>query len=110
MKRYETCVKCGRSWNVSVYAKVHRSGYICPHCRRKITKTIAKAMFYVGMFLLGTILCKIEADKALIERGHFAIGGEWLLPLLPLECYMLSDMIKDTVTTFKELWLQEEKQ
>lgn len=26
------CVGCGLHWNVSIYQKIPRSGYICPHC------------------------------------------------------------------------------
>jgi len=32
--RYETCIRCGRRWNVSVRAP-ERGAYICPHCRGK---------------------------------------------------------------------------
>jgi TM2 domain-containing membrane protein YozV len=35
-----------------------------------------------------------------LERGYFAVGGEWLLPLLPVLAYQL----KKTITEiFKEL-------
>ena len=26
------CVGCGLDWNVSIYQKIPRTGYICPHC------------------------------------------------------------------------------
>lgn len=32
-RRYETCVSCGRKWNVSIYAPL--GWYICPHCRMR---------------------------------------------------------------------------
>ena len=25
------CVGCGLDWNVSIYQKIPRTGYICPH-------------------------------------------------------------------------------
>lgn len=31
-KRYETCVKCGETYNVSQKAYVPKSGYECPKC------------------------------------------------------------------------------
>ena len=30
--RMETCVRCGKRWNVSVDKQLPPSGYICPHC------------------------------------------------------------------------------
>lgn len=33
--RYETCRECGLEWNVSKYAVIHKSGYLCPHCWSK---------------------------------------------------------------------------
>lgn len=28
------CVGCGLDWNVSIYQKIPRTGYICPHSHR----------------------------------------------------------------------------
>lgn len=30
------CVGCGIDWNVSIYQKIPRTGYICPHCESRI--------------------------------------------------------------------------
>lgn len=30
------CVGCGLHWNVSIYQKIPRSGYICPHCESRL--------------------------------------------------------------------------
>ena len=30
------CVGCGLDWNVSIYQKIPRTGYICPHCESRI--------------------------------------------------------------------------
>lgn len=27
---------CGLDWNVSIYQKIPRTGYICPHCESRI--------------------------------------------------------------------------
>jgi len=29
------CRECGASWNISIYAKIPKEGYICPWCRSK---------------------------------------------------------------------------
>ena len=37
--RHETCIQCGRDWNVSVRAKLFRGKwYICPQCEAKNRK------------------------------------------------------------------------
>lgn len=37
--RHETCIQCGRDWNVSVMAKLFRGKwYICPLCEAKNRK------------------------------------------------------------------------
>ena len=30
------CAGCGMSWNISLYAKIPKSGYICPRCESRI--------------------------------------------------------------------------
>lgn len=30
------CVGCGLQWNVSIYQKIPRSGYTCPHCDSRL--------------------------------------------------------------------------
>lgn len=30
------CVGCGLHWNISIYQKIPRTGYICPHCDSRI--------------------------------------------------------------------------
>lgn len=75
-RRYEDCNKCGKDWNVSVNAKIPKSGYLCPRCRQK---RAVKAVMYIGLIVLGIITCKIGVEQAMVERGRFAVGGEWLL-------------------------------
>jgi DNA-directed RNA polymerase subunit RPC12/RpoP len=29
------CVGCGKTWNVSIFAQIPKTGYICPHCYSK---------------------------------------------------------------------------
>lgn len=90
-----TCVKCGKSWNVSCQAKIPSSGYVCPHCTSKknrqnarlIKRTspigwIKKNIAYIIAALTGFILMPTAIEAAYKERGYFGIGGEYLLPLL----------------------------
>lgn len=38
-QRHETCIQCGRDWNVSVMAKLFLGKwYICPQCEAKNRK------------------------------------------------------------------------
>lgn len=30
------CVGCGLDWNVCIYQKIPRTGYICPHCESRL--------------------------------------------------------------------------
>lgn len=39
-KRYAECIRCGEVWNIAKGQKVHRDGYLCPHCRGKFKKEI----------------------------------------------------------------------
>ena len=34
------CVGCGLDWNVSIYQKIPRTGYICPHCESRLRLTV----------------------------------------------------------------------
>ena len=35
LKRYLTCTKCKKVWNVSVQATYVSSNYVCPHCMER---------------------------------------------------------------------------
>lgn len=32
------CTCCGHLWNISIYQKIPRSGYICPYCESKLKR------------------------------------------------------------------------
>ena len=36
------CVGCGLDWNVSIYQKIPRTGYICPHCESRLRRDPAE--------------------------------------------------------------------
>lgn len=50
---------------------------------------------YAALTLLGFILFKIGAKKALIDRGYPAIGGEGLFLFLPVFYYLISKTVRD---------------
>ena len=37
--RYEICVLCGKEWNVPKDLKLRQSGYVCPHCAFKVSRS-----------------------------------------------------------------------
>ncbi len=103
-----TCVKCGKSWNVSSQAKIPSSGYICPHCTgkknrqntRPVKRTspigwINKHIAYIIAALAGFILMPAAIEAAYKERGYFGIGGEYLLPLLFLLIVAVVSAVRD---------------
>lgn len=66
---------------------------------------------------LGVVICELAAillistalfiwgkGMALTERGHEAIGGEYLLPLLPAIYYAGKRTILDWITDICKLW------
>lgn len=79
------CSKCGKHWNVSVEAKIPKSGYECPFCsgKRRLTGT---QIAYIGAVIVGLALTPMAIKQAAIERGYQgAVGGEFLLvPLAAL--------------------------
>ena len=38
VRRYERCKVCKENWNISIEAKIPKSGYVCPKCRMKSEK------------------------------------------------------------------------
>ena len=42
-RRYETCVRCRKRWNISRERKVPLAGYLCPDCV-KANKRIQRAL------------------------------------------------------------------
>lgn len=84
------CVKCCLSWNVSIFQKIPKSGYICPRCRKseirqsecfqkKAAVTIAR------LILSGALTAPFAAWSiiyAFLERGYRAYGGEYLFIIM----------------------------
>lgn len=36
VEAHDIRVGCGLDWNVSIYQKIPRTGYICPHCESRL--------------------------------------------------------------------------
>ena len=102
-RRYEDCHNCGKRWNVSINAKIPKSGYLCPRCRQK---RVVKAVIYIGLIIIGIITCKIGVEQALIERGRFAVGGEWLLPVFFVG---VAYLIEEIYTCYRDLKVECDK-
>lgn len=63
--------------------------------RRKKKSRLAAAVELL-LVLIGTAaLCIKAAEYALVERGYHAVGGEGLLPLLPIIYYLGKRVIRD---------------
>lgn len=81
---------------------------ICEECsKRRIRETVIK---YILLTIIGILLFSICTEDTLAERGRFAIGGEYLLLLLPLVYYVISDMTKEMVECIKFLFETEEQE
>ena len=71
--------------------------------RRK--RSLASVLFELAAVLLMTALAFAWGKQtALAERGYNAIGGEYLLLLLPAMYYTGKRTILDWVTEIRELW------
>ena len=106
-KRYEECIKCGTSWNVSINAKLPKKGYVCPNCRKQRVKKIVTVVKYILLTAAGIIAFKHGADYAFKERGYFAYGGEYLLLLMPFIYYLFADIVKGIIDLFRMAWCMD---
>ncbi len=71
--------------------------------RRK--RSLAAVLFELAAVLLVTALAFAWGKQtALAERGYNAIGGEYLLLILPAMYYTGKRTILDWVTEIRELW------
>lgn len=61
--RHETCVHCGKVWNVSVHRKTFFHGYICPKCNARRRKRIISNIigFLAVMYFIIGIPIIVEA-------------------------------------------------
>ena len=81
------CSVCGKEWNVSVYKKLGKSGYICPVCSN-LEKRLQRATLIIFTYLI-LILVSLSIYCCLdlitnIERGYEAVGGEIFVLFVPI--------------------------
>ncbi len=71
----------------------------------RFKRSLASIIFEVAIVLLVTALTFAWGKQtALAERGYNAIGGEYLLLILPAMYYTGKRTILDWVTEIRELW------
>ena len=71
----------------------------------RFKRSLASINFEVAIVLLVTALTFAWGKQtALAERGYNAIGGEYLLLILPAMYYTGKRTILDWVTEIRELW------
>lgn len=104
-KRYETCKRCGKRWNVSRERKVPMSGYLCPDCvsgdkrmanalERRTAKKIAIACAVVFATVLLTMWARAQA---VAWRGNTAWGGEALVPVYVIAAWPVWRTLRDWI-------------
>ena len=84
------CVGCGLDWNVSIYQKIPRTGYICPHCESRLrageTLPNIQAINDLESFLLGVV------DRLLGSRPHIVC--------IIIDSYHISGLLHHIVIAF----------
>lgn len=71
----------------------------------KSKRSLASVIVEVAAVLLVTALAFMWGKRtAMIERGYEAIGGEYLLLLLPAIYYTGKRTILDWIAEFREMW------
>lgn len=85
--------------NCSRNTKRRRVKIRCPIDLRPIAK-------YAALMVLGILLYRIGAARALVERGYSAIGGEVFALFIPVFYWLFSRMIRDFIEDVKK-WEDE---
>jgi hypothetical protein len=94
---------------MSFAVNIHRAKTINkPTVRRRrrranrALKIVWSGVWYCFLTLVGLILYKVGAAYALRQRGHYAVGGEVLLLLLPVLWGLCYTVIRDWVRDAKK--------
>lgn len=104
-RRYETCKRCKKRWNVSRERKVPMSGYLCPDCvsgdkrmanalERRAAKQIAKVC---ALAFVAAILTMWARAQAVAWRGNTAWGGEALVPVYVIAAWPVWRTLRDWI-------------
>lgn len=105
MKR-AVCIKCGKGWNISKFAKIEKDGYICPHCRKK--QKLMKILQFLLLVAIGVICWWHFGNVAYAQRGYEAIGGEVVFLALPLVYYIFVGTMQEIADSYNELFKEVE--
>lgn len=109
-RRYETCVRCRKRWNISRERKVPMSGYLCPDCvagdkrmanalERRTAKKIAIAC---AVAFVAAILTMWARAQAVAWRGNTAWGGEALVPVYVIAAWPVWRTVRDWARSCRE--------
>ena len=109
-RRYETCVRCRKRWNISRERKVPLAGYLCPDCvagdkriQHALDRGTAKRIAWAAAAAMLTVILSMWARAAAVEaRGSTAWGGEMLVPLLPLVGWCVWRTVRDWWRVIRE--------
>ena len=63
--------------------------------RHKKKSRLAAAVELSLILIVTANLFVMAADYALVERGYHAVGGEGLIPLVPIIYYLVKRVIRD---------------
>lgn len=102
-RRYETCVRCRKRWNISRERKVPLAGYLCPDCvsgdkrmanalERRVAKQIARVC---ALAVVAVLLTMWARAQAVAWRGNTAWGGESLVPVYVIAAWPVWRTLRD---------------
>lgn len=102
-KRYETCVRCGKRWNISADRKVPMTGYLCPDCvagdkriQHALDRGTAKRIAWAAAAAMLTLILSMWARASAVEaRGSTAWGGEALVPVYVIAAWPVWRTLRD---------------
>jgi len=74
---------------------------------RKRKSRLSAVVKWAAVVVASLILFVVAKDYALRERGYSAIGGEYMLLLLPLILYAAGRTVKDWIADLRALFREE---
>ena len=78
--------------------------------KNRMIKKIPQILKWIGIIILALIIFCYAKESAYIQRGYSAVGGEYLLLLLPLAWYLTENNIKETKKARKHLQKNKEQE
>lgn len=104
-RRYETCVRCKKRWNISRERKVPLAGYLCPDCvagdkriQHALERGTAKRIAWAAAAAMLTLILSMWARAAaVVARGSTAWGGEALAPVYVIAAWPVWRTVRDWI-------------